>query len=305
MESGEATQIICTLLRHEAAEWDANAGPSAVACFLDVGHDDGVLPLIDAELRSRTDGDAWPEEIRAACRERARIQAAYELAHRAELSRLLEAFAAAGIKSLLLKGTGLAYGLYPDAILRPRVDTDLLVAPDTGDEARRVLVAMGYRRVIGPAGRFVGYQVAMHRTGRNGVRHAIDLHWRISDLQSFAWLFSFDDLAAAAQPVPSLDARAWRLGNPHALLHCVLHRFGNNRFQEPGFGDRLIWLYDMKLLVERMSDAELEIFQRMVDDEAPRSNRHRRAACVRAMLRLAAAERADRADGKRTGRGVR
>ncbi len=57
-----------------------------------------------------------------------------------------------------------------------------------------------------------------------GIAHNIDLHWRISDQQSFAWLFSFAELAAAAVPVPALNRHALRLGNAHALLLCLLHR---------------------------------------------------------------------------------
>jgi len=262
---GSPEQSICAILRGEATDWDRGSDPKAVSRFLEAGNDHGVLPLVDAALRSRADVDAWPGAIRAACHERARVQAMHELAHRAEIGRVLEALTEARIGSLLLKGTGLAYGCYPDAILRPRVDTDLLVPREAGEAASGILEAMGYRRALGSAGRFVGYQVALHRDELNGVRHSIDLHWRISDLQSFAWLFSFDELAAAAVPVPKLDPRAVRLGNAHALLLCLLHRAGTNLFQEPGLGDRLIWLYDMKLLSEQMLGPELEDFQRMVE----------------------------------------
>jgi hypothetical protein len=258
-------QIICAILRGEASDWDGGSDPKAISRFLEAGDYHGVLPLLAAELRRATNAGAWPQAIPAKCHERARVQAMHELAHRAEIGRVLGALAEARIASLLLKGTGLAYGCYPDAILRPRVDTDLLVSPEASDAARRILEALGYRRAIGPAGRFVGYQVALHRDAPNGARHAIDLHWRISDLQSFAWLFSFDELAAAAVAVPKLDPRALRLGNAHALLLCLLHRAGTNLFQEAGLGDRLIWLYDMKVLTEQMPDPEREDFQRMVE----------------------------------------
>jgi hypothetical protein len=188
----------------------------------------------------------------------------YELASQAELTKVIEGLARSRIKPLLLKGAGLGYSCYPSPALRPRADTDLLVRPSERDKAHRVLEEMGYKRKSGPAGTFVGYQLELHRTDRLGVRHNVDLHWRISNAQSFAWLFPFDDLTASAVRVPRLHPLALRIGNVHALALNLLHRAGNNRFQEAGSGDCLIWHYDVHLLIEQMDDLALEEFRRVV-----------------------------------------
>ena len=111
----------------------------------------------------------------------------------------------------------------------------------------------------------MGYQYELHHVDPRGVTHNVDLHWRISNAQSFAWLFAFDELAAAAVPVPMLGASARRLGDVHALALALLHRAGNNQFIEAGFGDRLIWLYDFHLLVEAMTDDDLAQFRRLAE----------------------------------------
>ena len=254
--------LIGSVLGGETALWD-RVGAVATDEFLEAGRDEGVLPLLDAEFRSGRDFATWPAQILSACRQAALAQTGYELAHGAEIERVLTALSRVAIAPLLLKGTGLAYGLYPSPALRPRSDSDLLVPTETRETAQRTLEELGYRRTGGPAGKFVGYQTQMQRRDARGLAHNIDLHWRLSDAQSFAWLFSFAELTAAAVSVPELGPHASRLGNAHGLLHCLLHRASNNLFQSPGFGDRLIWLYDIHLLVCTMTSAEQADFRAM------------------------------------------
>jgi hypothetical protein len=257
--------LLCSLLCGGPTCWPNGDDPTEIAAFLDEAYYHGVMPLVDAIFQSSLWSIEWPEAIRFRCRVVTRAEAASELARRAEMARVLRALASAKIESLLLKGTGLAYGCYANPTLRTRVDTDLLVRPESKDIASGVLQSLGYRRVEGPAGIFVGYQLALRRDDRFGMRQAIDLHWRISNVQTFAWRFSFDELAGPAVPVPNLDRHAMRLGNAHSLLLSLLHRVGANVFQEPGFGDRLIWHYDNKLLVDQMLPTEIEEFTQMVD----------------------------------------
>ena len=256
---------MCAVLRGEPAAWPGGDDPAQIDEFIEVGRGNGVLPLLDVAFRRHKDDVNWPAAIRLACRQASIAQMAYELAHGIELVRVLKGLACGGIAALLLKGTGLAYGLYASPGLRPRADTDLLVPIDARDGACRILQEMGYRRISGPAGKFVGYQLEFHRTDGLGVRHNIDLHWRLNNAQTVAWLFSFDELASSAVPVPRIHSLAHRLGNVHALVLNLLHRIGSNWFLRPGSGDCLIWHYDIHLLIDGMSDVELAEFRRLVE----------------------------------------
>src|SRR3954452_1614110 len=60
-------------------------------------------------------------------------------------AELLEAFAAAGVDVLLLKGAALARLLYEPGERRGYVDVDLLVRPDHLERAASVLKGVGYR----------------------------------------------------------------------------------------------------------------------------------------------------------------
>ncbi len=257
--------LLSSVLRGQPDPWPGSGDSSAISAFLAVARYHGCVPLLNSALCRHPNPECWPAPIRNACHDAAREQAMRELAHQAELGQIIVGLREAAIPALLLKGTGIAYDCYASPTLRPRADTDILVPPDARDRAARLLLSMGYHRVGGPAGRFVGFQIEMHHRDRVGVCHNIDLHWRISNLQYFAWRFSFDELAATAVPLPRLHPFALRLGNSHALMVNLLHRAGDNQRLANGYGDRLIGHYDSKLLIQRMSDDEVTAFAGMVE----------------------------------------
>ncbi|MBK8742752.1 MAG: nucleotidyltransferase family protein [Betaproteobacteria bacterium] len=266
MSIGNPECVISAILRGEASVWAGGADPAAVTRFLEAGRRHGVLPLLAEEFLCRKDLGTWPEEVHLACREVTRAQTMYELTQCAEVLSVLNALADAGLRPLLLKGTGLAYGLYSSPILRPRSDSDLLVS--TEQVARR---GAGHatgpwlparQRARGAPGRLSGGS-AQESAGRHHLLRGPALAH--DNYQRFACLFDFDDLAATSVPVPALGPHARRLGNVQALILALIHRAGNNRNEGRGAGDKLIWLYDIYLLVKEMTDAELERFRDLVE----------------------------------------
>ena len=71
-----------------------------------------------------------------------------------EIARVTAALDARGVRALLVKGAALAYGLYPEPCLRPRVDTDILVLGD--DRAATDLVQALVARIPGMRGIYAG-----------------------------------------------------------------------------------------------------------------------------------------------------
>jgi hypothetical protein len=88
---------------------------------------------------------------------------------------------------------------------------------------------------------------------RHGLPLAFDVHWKLSDPQPFADLFSFGELADEAVPVPALAPAARALGHEHALLVACTHRIAHHF-------DRtiLIDLCDIDLLTRRLGPAAWE-----------------------------------------------
>jgi hypothetical protein len=108
-----------------------------------VARDHGLAPIAHAGLR-RLDL-AVPDQARA------ELRATYlaSVVHAEEsvwpaLRWTVEALAARGVESTLLKGASLAYWTYPEPGLRPMLDLDLLVAAEDVGRARVILLEAGY-----------------------------------------------------------------------------------------------------------------------------------------------------------------
>ena len=82
----------------------------------------------------------WPPRLLECLSDAARTEAGEELLRGVETRAVLEALTRAGIRPILIKGTPLAYTVYDAPALRPREDTDLLIASADVEMARRVIV---------------------------------------------------------------------------------------------------------------------------------------------------------------------
>jgi hypothetical protein len=281
----DANALICALLRGDRPSWPRTSVASDVIDLLAHARVNGVAPLLDAALTDRAVDDEWPFEIRDSCRKEARAQAMYELAHRAELNRVLRALDSAGVKPLLLKGTALAYSHYPNPALRPRGDTDLLIPLAGRNATERTLEQLGYAKGEGVEGEFISYQTTWSRSDKFGATHDLDVHWRVNNSQVLAKLFSYDELASRATLLPALGPDARALTPVDALLFACIHRAGhvNAPYYVDSVAhfeiDRLIWLYDVHLLVSRMSAEELDEFATLA------GAKRIRAICRDALLR--------------------
>lgn len=226
----------------------------------------GVKALLYHGLKGREEGNTWPCALRDRFRGAARYAAARELLVRQDVVKILQHLAAAEVNVLLLKGTPLAYGLYPQPYLRKRGDTDLLVPAAGRRLSDEVLCQAGYVARESAGGSLASSQASYSRRDGFGVMHVIDLHWRLSNAQVFARSFGFDELLQSAVPIPSLGPAAMTPCAVHALMIACLHRtahlsfpyfVGGVRYVE---ANRLVWLYDIHLLAGRLSRDEWSRF---------------------------------------------
>lgn len=278
----EAT--LCALLRAESVSWP---GPVAVqygrqlhACV--TKH--GVGPLLSRQLTTnqRPDHDEFKRWFPA---RQVKDAEAIELARRDHLVRVLGALAGSGVKPLLLKGAALAYSIYPSPGLRPRVDTDLLIRSSDRDICHRVLSDLGYEKENAIHGELVQYQSGYAMQDRFGIGHVLDVHWRISNTQLFSQALGYEELSSRALSLEALGEHARGPAPVHALLHACMHRAHHLHSpmtmdgEQGTGGDRLIWLYDIHLLVESMSRQEL------VEFAALAGRKRIRAVCRDGLLR--------------------
>lgn len=228
--------------------------PSAIGdrpapALADAADEQGVATLLWEALAHATGAGA---RLRAELDSRVRADATRDLLVQAEMRRVLEAIASAGGRVVVFKGSALAYTVYGRPWHRPRTDTDLLTSLAGLDTVTQTLESCGYMRTDDlTSGLHVSHQLAFARLDAHGLRHVIDLHWKVVNPQVLADVLSFEDAWAGSQPAPALGPAA-RVPSPVAsvVLACV-HRLAHHQGQ-----DRLIWLQDLKLLTVRFGPDE-------------------------------------------------
>ncbi len=151
-----------------------------------------------------------------------------------------------------MKGTPLAYTHYARPWLRPRSDVDLLVAACHVGRAKSLLIEMGYQSPTELPGDTLTNELTFVRS-HEGTRD-IDLHWKTCYRPSFSNVISFDTLMESSIPIESLYPSARSPKPLHSLLIACMHRVHHQN------SDKLLWLYDIHLIAERLSEAEAEEF---------------------------------------------
>jgi hypothetical protein len=205
----------------------------------------GVGPLVWRALHAARDRPHGLYETLAATRH---VDLAHEMLRGREIARVLDALGQRSIPVLVTKGTALAYSLYPEPWLRPRMDTDLMVVRESVAAAERVLRDIGYRAAPGVStGEFVSHQAPYEHRDAHGVSHVIDLHWKAVNPAMLADALPFELLWQDALELSRHGLRARIPSLAGSLLLACVHRLAHHQQHE-----RLVWLYDIHLLARAL-----------------------------------------------------
>jgi hypothetical protein len=231
--------------------WDRVAlDPGAL---LDACRDQEVSGLIYHHVRDTPAFASWPRVVRDALADASRAAAARELLVQREIGRVLDALDAHGVHPLLLKGTALAYTVYPHPSLRSRSDTDLLIDGGDIETVQHALTTLGYTRSLLCDGDLLFRQFEWAREDEFGVVHALDVHWAISTQAAFARVLTYDEMAARAVEAAALGGNARVPATMHALLLALIHPAMHHQNQR-----RLLWGYDVQLLARRLDSRAVQ-----------------------------------------------
>ena len=241
------------ILRGEPVRWPAlQMSPQA---FLSSCEQQGLTGLVYARTVDRSAAGDWPPAVHDGLADAVRARTARDLLRRAEVIRVLDALASAGLSVVLLKGTPLAYSVYPTPAARPRTDTDFLISYDQIDRLRQTMAALGYEAPLFCSGDLLFCQFPLQRTDAFGIVHRFDCHWRISTQSVFADVLTFAEAAAGSSAVPALGEHARTLAPADALLLACVHPVMHHRNAQP-----LLWMFDVHLLAAALSNEEFERF---------------------------------------------
>lgn len=179
------------------------------------------------------------------------------------LNKLFEAFKNAGLRQcILFKGVALAHSYYPQPWLRPSSDTDCLIAPNDRVKFDKLFEKLNFTKLLAIDGELVSYQSTYGKKLPGKSTLNIDLHWRINNRQTLAKTYDISELSERGTSVASLGHSIIIPSAVDSILLACLHRLGHHANDE-----RLIWLYDIHLLINTLNEDDWEEFCLLNEDK--------------------------------------
>lgn len=165
------------------------------------------------------------------------------------LRELLTELDPLGIQPVILKGSVLSNTLYPTPATRPISDLDLLIERSQMPSIREVLRGQGYQDLQGlEPEHHLPYlnHLMVQRSFGDGQVVIIEAHWELLHDPGYARYMNTDQWRSRARPANLGECSALVLEPADQLLHACAHLLLHH-----GQCPRLIWLLDLRLLVER------------------------------------------------------
>lgn len=211
----------------------------------------GIAALLSSGFAAVNPAEAgWPAAVAHAIRKETALATFWEASHRETIALLIKGLDAAGIPSVITKGTTLAYSIYPQPAMRRRGDSDIVILAGSRNKARGVLKSCGFARAADPR----ALQEDWHFDSPTGIRHAVDVHWRLNASATISSALERGSCFAEQIELPRIAPRARGMGAVgNVILTCVnRHSHGvmgyyvaSTKLFETG---RLIWAVDLFLL---------------------------------------------------------
>lgn len=241
-------RVICSILRGESVTWpDSDEWSDGV--FFEVCLQNGVAALVYYHLKQAGDLGRFPASLRDRLKDHYLQASAVELGRAGALAMVLKECSADGITPLLLKGVAVSYTHYPFPGLRERCDTDLFIRFEDIRPFLRVMARMGYR-VAYPV--YKSHQFVCINP-QSSFSDSLDVHWRISNYSRFARVLAFREAFDRSVLIPAIPGGARALSAGDALLLACVHLAANPLRD----ASRLIWVYDVHLVLTAMDPGEL------------------------------------------------
>ncbi|GAA0266964.1 hypothetical protein GCM10009127_03210 [Alteraurantiacibacter aestuarii] len=235
--------------------WPTDLAPVSASAVMQRVNFHGVVHQLHARLPELAN---FPAGLLQDLRKAAALQALWEESHRATLVHVLELFHAAGIDVLVMKGTALAYSLYPSAAARSRTDSDLLVRKEQLARAREILGECGYDCLA--QGRI--FQESWWADSGIGFVHSFDLHWQVTNMPALRRLFDVEECFARSRPLPKLCGSARGTDPVTTFMQGCVNQSLHEHYGYYVDGEklkgtvRLIWLLDNHLLASSFSQED-------------------------------------------------
>lgn len=167
-----------------------------------------------------------------------------------QLKEVADALKSACIDFISIKGPLLAEELYGDLGARPMADLDFLVRECDVVAAGKVLEELGYFTPPGYDVAFaLKYRSHVPYESKHRISHCVELHRALTQKTRFG--FDVEGVWAGAE-VRGLDGVSVKVMSSERLLSYLCVHFTHHlHYPEGDFRPKLMWLYDIRLLLER------------------------------------------------------
>ena len=219
----------------------------------------GMGPLLYHRFHGSSQWKDWPLFIQEVLEEDFHKSATSHLVLQKELDRVLDHLAQRNIFPFLMKGMPLSCLVYAAPNLRPFTDIDLLIHKKEIQSVKEAMVSLGYEVPNAVTGDLISHEFICEKTDIYGIHHAYDFHWKILNPLVFSEALSYEEIKRTALPVPLLGKHVNTLSLEHALFLACMHRVAHHAHE-----DRLIWIYDIHLLITRISKNGIHNFLELV-----------------------------------------
>jgi Uncharacterised nucleotidyltransferase len=214
-----------------------------------------VAPLVYRNLQQAL-GPSIPEALMLELQSECKRHALRSLRQISEAVRMTGLLAAAGIRSMVVKGPTLAELAFGNPMLRESEDIDFLIDPARLREADRVITQAGYRRIV-PQVEMTASQHEVYRRRRcqfsyYSETHGIflELHWRLTS-NPFLMPTDAASLWNRSQQIRMSGVNVSTLPDEYLLLYLCVHASVHMWF-------RLKWLADIAALLQQLLPEAIE-----------------------------------------------
>jgi hypothetical protein len=228
-----------------------NLAENETDSFLSYAFEQGVQPLFYYLLKL-SQRDNYPSSIKKKLDTSLLQYTVLQALIEKETKILLNLFLENNIESLLLKGFPLSYTYYSSTNLRPFSDVDILIRKEAFPKLLGAMEKSGYQKIESISGETIAHQMVFYKVINENLKVYFDIHWAISNIPIFSDLFLFDELWKNKKLVPEISKNAYTLNICDSLLFACVHRASHSH------EERLIWLYDIHLLTEKLTKEETE-----------------------------------------------
>lgn len=196
----------------------------------------GVAPFLWYTLYTALDCPQLPQGIQETLRANYYIAATHFMRRQHELKEVLQTLASAGVPVVLLKGTAVAYSVYPNPVLRTMGDVDLWIPHAQLVPARQALHAIGYTVRSQEDHRPQALKDAL--TGETQMKRdrpgagSVELHWNVYPGEWLRHTTCIDEAKIWARSVPIEGMNMRRPAAEDLVLHASVHLAVNHQMSD-------------------------------------------------------------------------